>query len=108
MNDVKNQQALASAFRRAKGKSVKIKELGITPDYSEEQVDSLIKKLAEKKAEESGKEAKEHIKGMRWYVEDLVKFSGLDAKDRLDYEYQLAFADVASEEELINALEELV
>ena len=41
----KNQQALALAFKRAKAKSLKIKELDIKPDLDEDTVDALIKTM---------------------------------------------------------------
>ena len=50
----KNEQALAMAFRRALAMSAKIKELEITPDMSEDDVDGMVKFLAEAKAEKEG------------------------------------------------------
>ncbi len=107
MNE-KNQQALAVAYRRALAKSNKIKELEITADNDEEGIEGLIKFLAEKKAEDTGKPWTEFVKGQRWYVEDLVKFAGLDAQERLDYEYAQAFPDTATEDELLTSLEKLI
>lgn len=98
----------ASAFRSARGKSVKIAELGITPDMSEDAIDEIVSQLAEKKAEETGKKFEDIVKGQRWYVEDLVKFSGLDAQERLDYEYMQKFPDIASEDEMLQSLEDLI
>ena len=104
----KNQHALALAFKKARAKSAKIKELGIRPDMSEQEVEDLIVAQAKAKAEEAGDNWTEHIKGMRWYIEQLVKFSGLNAQERLDAEYEDAFAEVASEAEMLKKLEELV
>lgn len=107
MNE-KNPEALATAYRRAVGKSLKIKELGITPDYTAEETDTMIELLAKKKAEQTGKKWETHVAGQRWYVEDLIKFSSMDASTRLDYEYSQAFPDTASEDELLNSLEALM
>ena len=49
----------------------------------------------------------EHVKGQRWYVEGLVAFSGLTAKEQLDKEYKDSFADTASEDEMLEALESM-
>lgn len=107
MNE-RNQQALAVAYRRALAKSNKIKDLDITADFTTEQTDATIKWLAEKKETESGKPWTEFVKGQRWYVEDLVKFAGLGAAERLDYEYAQAFPDTATEDELLTQLEKLI
>lgn len=104
----KNEQALAMAYRRAVAKSLKIKELEITPDMDEEAVDAMVKWLAEVKADKEGKEDwKQFLKGQRWYVDDLVSFSRLDAQQRLDLEYRNSFPDVATEAEMLNSLEVL-
>lgn len=107
MNE-RNPEALATAYRRAVGKSLKIKELGITKDFTAEEIDCMIELLAKKKAELTGKKWETHVAGQRWYVEDLVKFSGMDANTRLEYEYAQAFPDTASEDELLNSLEALI
>lgn len=104
----KNEQALAMAYRRAVAKSLKIKELEITPDMSEEDIDGMVKWLSELKAEKEGSEDwKQFLKGQRWYVEDLIAFSKLDAQQRLDLEYRNSFPDVATEAEMLNSLEVL-
>lgn len=102
----KNEQALAMAYRRAVAKSIKIKELEIDPDMNEEAIDAMVKFLAELKAEKEGTEDwKQYLKGQRWYVEDLVAFSKLDAQARLDLEYRNSFPDVATEKEMLNSLQ---
>lgn len=104
----KNEQALAMAYRRAVAKSLKIKELEITPDMDEEAIDAMVKFCAELKAEKEGVEDwKQYLKGQRWYIEDLITFSGLDAQARLDLEYRNSFPDVASEQEMLNSLQVL-
>lgn len=104
----KNDQALAMAYRRAVAKSLKIKELEITPDMSEEDIDAMVKYCAEVKAAKEGVEDwKQFLKGQRWYIEDLVAFSKLDAQQRLDLEYRNSFPDVASEQEMLNSLQVL-
>ena len=46
----KNPQALALAFKKCKGKTLKIKELKITPDIDKDRVEELIENLANAKA----------------------------------------------------------
>jgi len=104
----KNQHALALAYKKAKAKSNKVKELGIHIDMSEQDIEDMIVTQAKAKAETAGDEWTTHIKGMRWYVESLVKFSGLTATERLNTEYEDAFAEVASEAEMLAKLEDLV
>lgn len=100
----KNQQAMALAFKKCKGKLLKIKELNITPDMDAESVEVLIETLATAKADAEGTTLAEQVKGQRWYVEGLVKFSGMTAEDQLQHEYDDAFADTASEDEMLQAL----
>ena len=106
MSDMdKNPQAMTVAFKKCKGKILKIKELGITPDMASDDVDTLIEKLATAKfGEDESKTMAEHIKGQRWYVEGLVKFSGLTLEEQLQSEYDDSFADSASEAEMLEAL----
>lgn len=106
--DEKNPQALTMAYKRVVGKSMKIKELEITPDMTEEQVDHMVKFLAEAKAEREGGDWKQFLKGQRWYVEDLVKFSGMTGEERLNLEYSMSFPEIASEGEMISALNALI
>jgi len=106
--DEKNQQALALAFKRAKAKSLKIKELKIVPAMNEDLVDALIIKLSKVKAKEDNKKWETLVKGQRWYIEDLVEFSGLNAQQRMDLEYANAFPDTAEEGELLSALEDFM
>ena len=101
----RNPMILSTAFKRVKGKLSKIKELGITSTMSEEEVDALILKLAKDKAKEDGKSYKDHLKGMRWFVEELVKFSGLNSQEMLDACYEEVFPQVASEAEMLAAIE---
>ena len=106
----RNPQALTLAFKKAEGKILKIKELGITPDTDEESIELLIESLATAKANEATDPSvslADHVKGQRWYVEGLVKFSGMDPKEQLDAEYQDAFADSASEDEMVEALQSM-
>jgi len=104
----KNQHALALAFKKARAKSSKIKELGIHPDMSEQEIEAMIIAQAKAKAEADGDEWTTHIKGQRWYIESLIAFSALNAQERFDTEYEDAFAEVASEAEMLKKLEELV
>lgn len=100
----KNPQALALAFKKCKGKLLKIRELKITPDMKENAVDTLIENLSKAKATEKQVEIAEVVVGQRWYIEGLVRFSGLTDQERLDTEYDDCFADTASESEMLKAL----
>ncbi len=100
----KNPQAMTLAFKKAKGKILKIQELGITPEMDAESIELLIEMLATAKAVEDNSTMAEHVKGQRWYVEGLVKFSGLSVEEQMDKEYEDSFADTASEGEMLEAL----
>lgn len=107
MSISKNPQAMSLAFKKCKGKIMKIKELEITPDMDDDTTEALIELLAESKAADDteGKSTvADHVKGQRWYVEGLVKFSALTPEEQLDAEYQDAFADSASEDEMLQSL----
>lgn len=100
----KNPQALALAFKKCKGKILKIQELGITPEIENDAIEALIEQLATVKAVEDGTTLADHVKGQRWYVESLVEFSALEPAEQLEAEYQDAFADNASEDEMLQTL----
>ncbi len=104
----KHPEALASAYRRAVAKSNKIRLLGIEPNMEDSLKEDLIETLAKAKAETLGVAWETQVKGQRWYVTDLIEFSGLTAKERLELEYTNSFPDVASEGEMLAQLEALV
>ena len=105
----KNQEALALAFKRARAKSLKIKELAIEPDMAKEAIEELVEVGAKDKAERMVEtDWTQYVKGQRWYIEDLIEFSGLSPQERLNHEYDQCFADVASEAEMLATLEGLV
>jgi len=104
----KHPEALASAYRRAVAKSSKIKELGISPDMTDEELDSTIELVAKAKADRDGVEWTTLVKGQRWYINDLKDFSELTANERLELEYTNSFPDVASELEMLNQLEAMM
>ena len=108
MSIEKNQQALALAFKKCRGKLAKIKELGITPDMSDDDRDNLIEQLAVKKAEAKGITIEEAVEGQTWYVDGLIDFSALSSQDRLQREYEDSFADTATEAEMLRALDAMV
>jgi hypothetical protein len=100
----KNPQALALAYKKCKGKIQKIQELKITPTMKEAKIETLIENLATAKAVEKATNISEVVAGQRWYVEGLVKFSGLTVEEQLNSEYEDSFADSASEGEMLKAL----
>ena len=101
----RNPQITAVAFKKAKAKLAKIKQLGILPDMTVEAIDALVMNLAEAKAIVEQKDVKEFVAGQEYYVGMLVEFSGMTAIEQLNIEYDDAFPEVASEEELLAMLE---
>ncbi len=100
----RNPEVTAMAFRQAKRKLRKIEQLGITSDMSEDDIDAKIMDLAEAKAIEASAPVSDFVAGQQWYVESLVAFAGMTPIERLNVEYEEAFPEVASEEELLAAL----
>jgi hypothetical protein len=104
MND-KNPQARALAFRKCKGKRLKIAELGITPDQSEEATEVMIESLSvAKAADKKVTDISEFVSGQRWYVENLVRYSALTVEKQFQEDYDDAFAEMGSESEQLAAL----
>ena len=100
----KNPQVLSAAFKSAKFKLAKIEHLRITPEMDVEAKDDLVVRLAEIKALETETPIDNFISGQEWYVDNLIAFSGMTAQERLDHEYDEAFGDIASEEEMLSQL----
>jgi hypothetical protein len=100
----KNPQALALAFKKCRGKKLKIAELGITVDQTDEVSETMIEALSVAKAKALNVELSEVVTGQRWYVEGLIKFAGLTVEAQLQSEYEDSFADTASESEMLKAL----
>lgn len=105
---IENAEARAKGFRSALGKSLKIKELKITSSMTEDEIDMLVELRSKAKAESEGGDWKKYVAGQRWYIEDLVKFAQMPAIDRLSGEVERAFPDVATETEMLEALEALI
>lgn len=101
----RNQQALASAFRKAKGKRGAIVRLKIKPTMKTKAIEALAIKLAKAKAIEDGVKYNTLLDGQQWYVESLVAFSKLTSQEQLNSEYDSAFSNVASEDEMLIALD---
>ena len=104
----RNQQVLAAAFKKAKRKLKKISELGVTANFTDDQVVELTRTLAEAKAIEDGVDMREHLDGQEWYVRSLVEAAGMSAQEVLDKEYDDSFADIAEEDDMIEALDALI
>jgi CelD/BcsL family acetyltransferase involved in cellulose biosynthesis len=100
----KNPQALALAFKKCRGKLLKIAELGIKSDQTDKITEAMIETLAEQKAIDMKVDLAEVVVGQRWYVEGLIRFSGLTVEAQLQAEYDDSFADTASEGEMLQAL----
>lgn len=102
-------EAMTIAYRRAVGKTTRINTLGISSNMTEDETNNMIKQLAMAKADrENAHDWKQFVKGQRYYVESLQKFSGLNAHERLEYEYSQAFPEVADECQMLNSLEALI
>jgi len=102
--DEKNPHAVALAGKRALGMARKINELGITSKMTQEQINTMA---IERAKEIAGENFKSKLNGQEWYISSLVKFSALTAREKMDIEYQRAFPETASEDEIIAALEQL-
>ncbi len=61
-------------------------------------------KLWEDKSKLTGQPAQKFANGQQWLVEDLVRFSGMTAKERYEWGKLQAFPDVATDAELLEAL----
>jgi len=104
----RNQQVLATAFKKAKRKIQRIKDLNIRPDLSEEEIDQIVTNLATAKAlETEGKTVKDFLDGQQWYVEELIKASSMTGEELVNAEYDDSFADVATEAEMFDVLDAL-
>lgn len=107
MND-KNPQARTLAFKKCRGKLLKIKELGITPDQSAEATETMIEALSvAKAADKKVTDITEFVAGQRWYVENLVVFSGKTLEQQFQDEYDESFAETGSEAEMLKALAQI-
>lgn len=114
-----NQQVLAKAFRKTKGKRGAVIKHGISIELYKHDEDGklivpnelapagvkLITKLAKAKAIKEGGEYSTYLDGQQWYIEDLIDFSTMLVPDQLEAEYNFAFPDVASKDEMLAALE---
>lgn len=65
----------------------------------------LVISLSETKADKDGVPVEKLIDGQQWYIQSLIDFSALTPTEQLEAEYQDAFPEVASENELLAALE---
>jgi len=111
MEDETNPQVLALAAKRALAKARKVKELSISPDMTDKQMDALVTKLAKAKAEDnvmSNDDWKTYVKGQRWYCEDLQRFSAMSPTEMKEYELNQAFPDLCSESELEDELKAIM
>ena len=103
----RNPQITSAAGKQAVRKLAKIKQLGITPDMAVEDIDAIVMNLAEAKAIVDNKNIKECVSGQEYYVNMLVEFAGMTPLEQLNAEYETAFFEVASEEELLAKLESM-
>ena len=107
--DEKNPQALSKAYKSVVRMLSLAKEYGITADMTDEAKDAVIEKLSDLKEaqDDSGSVSRKDIeKGQEYYVNYIIELLKLpDMKARLNHEYDQLFADVATEDEMIRALE---
>jgi len=102
----RNQEALAMAYKNARAKKAKLVELAIEKEMDQDSKEALMVYLAKAKAETTGKTWQEHIKGQDWYLEHLIAFANMTGQERLDYEYNEVFGEVATEAELVTDLDD--
>lgn len=100
-------EALQSAFFDAQAKLKKIKQFGITPDTTQDEIDSLVEDLSTAKALKDGGKVADYRSGQEWYIESLVDFSAMSSEEQLDSCYAKKFAEQATETEMLDALDEL-
>ncbi len=105
---MRNEELEAAIFRRVAGKSEAINRLGITPKSTPDELNEIIKARAEAKAEAEGTKWEDLVKGQRWYIEDLQTYSGLNLEERKAVEHKSLFPDIASEQEMDDALEAII
>ena len=103
----KNPQAMTTAYKRVKRAFQKIQEFGIKAESTEEELEALIERLAEIKAIQENESFDKHVKGQRWYVENLHKYTTMTSAEVFDEEYDSSFGDVATEEELLASLDRI-
>jgi hypothetical protein len=100
----KNPEVLAAAFKSAKRKLAHIAAYGINPEMETADIDTLVLKLSGMKAKDSDHDYSHFISGQEYYVSLLIEFSAMTPQERLDCEYDVAFADIASEAEMLAQL----
>ncbi len=120
-----NVKARATALRRSKAKSLKVKELKVDPDWDIDTFDEKVTVLAKAKARSEGTaDYSDYVSGQEYYLNELIAFKKLGgaklpgeseedykvrvAKARFNYEYENALPEFASEDEAIDILTELV
>tara|TARA_R110000822_G_scaffold303878_1_gene428831 strand:+ start:478 stop:792 length:315 start_codon:yes stop_codon:yes gene_type:complete len=100
----RNPEVLAAAFKNAKRKLASIALHNITPDMSDDEIDTVVLTLSGIKAKSSDLDYSEFISGQEYYVSLLIDFSAMTAEERLTLEYDAAFGDIASEAEMLAQL----
>lgn len=103
----KHPQALAQAYKKCKGKIEKIRELGIKPESTPEELLVIVEATSKEAAKKKGVDVKDVVDGQQWYIEMLHEFSKKSTEKQFLHEYNSAFADTASEEEMLDALKAL-
>lgn len=99
--------ATTVALKNAVQKATRIKELGLTPDMSQEDIDRVITDLATAKALISGQKMSGFISGQEWYVNSLIAFSKLSSEEKLEAEYKRALIETAGFDEGVSILDEI-
>ncbi len=100
----KNPLVLASAYTKARGLKLKIKELKILDKSFD--FDKVLTKLVNAKLDLDDKlDPEKVLKGQKWYLEHLVEMSKLSTQDLFDTCYEEAFPSVSSEAEKLLALD---
>ena len=71
---------------------------------SEEELEEVIIARSKEKAEDQGGDWTKYVRGQRFYIENLLKYASIGLEDVYQLEYENAFPDVASEDELLSVL----
>ncbi len=101
-----DQKIEAIAYKKAVAKSKKIEEFGIYPTMPEVEQDALVLKLRDAKMKtEEGLNLKDVTRGQRFYVDSLIKFSGMTATQKWEHEYNDLFAELGDDDDRLSELE---
>ncbi len=100
----KNPLVLATAYTKARGLKLKIKDLRLLDKSFD--FDKVLTDLVNIKLDSDDKlDPEKVLRGQKWYLEHLVEMSKLSTQDLFNECYEEAFPSVSSEAEKLLALD---